>query len=253
MDTMYSDTRLGALYDRLYPLPRPALDFYLPLIRAAQSVLDVGCGTGALLAAARDAGYRGRLCGLDPAEGMLARARARTDIEWICGAVAELDRVSEFDLAVMTGHVFQVFVEDEELHAALAAVHAALKSHGRFVFETRNPAARAWEQWTPERAVQVDDGRGNAVRVSSQVEAAYDGRTVAFAQSYRCDSWETPLVSRSVLRFVDAAGVARFLTEAGFMIEEQFGDFDRRPLRHDSAEIVTIARARPWAPTASPR
>jgi hypothetical protein len=50
-------------------------------------------------------------------------------------------------------------------------------------------------------------------------------------------------VSRSVLRFLDAAGVARFLSDAGFVLEEQFGDFDRSPLMPASPEIVTVARA----------
>jgi SAM-dependent methyltransferase len=242
-ERQYTDARLAGLYDRLFPPAAAALDFYLPLIMAARSVLDVGCGTGALLAAARGAGHPGRLCGLDPAAGMLAQARAHAGIEWICGGAAELTLAREFDLAIMTGHAFQVLIEDAELRAALAAVRAALQDGGRFVFETRNPAARAWERWSPQRFLQADDGHGNSVRVRFGIEAPFDGRTVTFSQTYESPAWDAPQVSRGVLRFLDAAGVARFLTEAGFVLEEQFGDFDRRTLTPGSPEIVTIARA----------
>lgn len=45
----------------------------------------------------------------------------------------------------MTGHAFQVLIEDDEIRASLTAIRSALARNGRFAFETRNPAARAWE------------------------------------------------------------------------------------------------------------
>ena len=75
-DFQFSDARLAALYDAFSPWDdRGDFGFYLPLVMSARAVLDVGCGTGALLHAARQAGHTGRLCGLDPAAGMLAQAR----------------------------------------------------------------------------------------------------------------------------------------------------------------------------------
>ena len=74
VDRLFSDAGLAALYDLFYPWQRGGdFDFYLPLVMSAKAVLDVGCGTGALLRGARQAGHRGRLCGLDPAGGMWSK------------------------------------------------------------------------------------------------------------------------------------------------------------------------------------
>ncbi len=151
VDRQFSDPELASLYDAFCPWDdRGDLGFYLPLVMSADSVLDVGCGTGALLHRARDDGHRGRLCGLDPAIGMLEQARRRCDVEWRLGDLASAHWEQDFELVVMTGHAFQVLVDDDEIRSSLAAVRAALSSEGRFAFETRNPLAREWESWTPD-------------------------------------------------------------------------------------------------------
>jgi SAM-dependent methyltransferase len=237
----FTDARLAALYDSLYPRTHNRdFDFYLPMILAAQAVLDVGCGTGALLHEARQLGHKGRLCGLDPAAGMLKQARQRTDIEWVLGDLRTVHFEREFDLAVMTGHTFQVLVEDAELRAGLAAIREALTLGGRFAFETRNPAARPWEKWTQE-AVVVDE-QGASVRVSRQVDVPFDGRVVSFTETFSSPKWDRPEVSRSTLRFLDAERLCFLLAEGGFEIEQQFGDWDRQPLSPGCPEIITVAR-----------
>ncbi|MDE2824032.1 MAG: methyltransferase domain-containing protein, partial [Chloroflexota bacterium] len=215
--------------------------FYLPLVMSARSVLDVGCGTGELLHLAREAGHTGRLCGLDPAAAMLEQARKRHDVEWGHGDLATVDWRREFDLVVMTGHAFQVFVEDDQLRASLAAIRSALTEDGRFVFETRNPSARGWEAWIPDNAVEISHG-GSVVRMAHQVETPVVGDVVPFTVTYTSPSWDRPLISRSTLRFLDADSLSAFLSGAGLTIEEQFGDWDRQPLTNTSPEIITIAR-----------
>jgi SAM-dependent methyltransferase len=242
-DRQFAAPELAELYDLWNPGEgRDDFGFYLPLVLAAGSVLDVGCGTGELLGLARRAGHAGRLCGLDPADGMLRQARRRPGVEWVRGDAASAAWDGEFDLAVMTGHAFQVLVGDDEIRVSLAAIRAALTPDGRFAFETRNPLARAWEDWTPGRAVEVMGPAGAVVRMAHQVEVPFDGRTVSFVTTYTSPGWDGPRVSRSTLRFLDAGALAEFLPAAGLAIEEQYGNWDRSPLTPASPEIITIAR-----------
>ena len=96
-DRFFEDASLAALYDALCSR-RPDFDFYMPLVMTSASVLDVGCGTGAMLKEARRLGHRGRLCGLDPASGMLAQTRAAADIDWVLGDLSSAHLGGEFDL-----------------------------------------------------------------------------------------------------------------------------------------------------------
>ena len=240
VDYQFSEPRLTELYDA-FCAGREDFDLYLPLVMSAKSVLDVGCGTGELLRLARQAGHTGQLCGLDPASAMLEQARKRRDVEWVHGDLSSVDWCREFDLIVMTGHAFQVLVEDDQLRASLATIRSALTEDGRFVFETRNPTARGWEAWTPDNAVEIAHG-SSVVRMAHQVETPVEGDVVSFTATYTSPSWGRPLVSRSTLRFLDVDSLSVFLSGAGLIVEEQFGYWDRQPLTDTSPEIITVAR-----------
>ncbi len=240
-DLLFADAELAALYDAMNP-GRDDYDFYRPMVMAAHAVLDVGCGTGSLLHEARDAGHSGRLCGLDPASGMLAQARRRDDVEWVLGDLSSVAWDAEFDLVVMTGHAFQVLVEDDELHGALASIHAALKPGGRFAFETRNPSARAWEAWESEVRGAFAGPHGERVQVSRKVTTPFDGRVVSFSHTFQSVAWDQSRVSHSTLRFIGKADLDAALARASLMLEAQFGDWDESPLTETSPEIITIAR-----------
>jgi SAM-dependent methyltransferase len=244
VDRMFADPTLATLYDLLAPWGEPDDQFYLPLVMSAPSVLDVGCGTGQLLISAREAGHEGRLCGLDPAKAMLDQARQREDVIWILGDLTNVVFPVSFDLVVMTGHAFQVFLTDDQVRASLAAFHDALASGGRFAFETRNPSARAWERWTPEHVLDIVSPDGDPVRFTRNVELPVTGDLVRFTSTFTSPAWEEPLLSHSTLRFLNADTLAAFLNAAGFTIEKQYGDWDRSPLTATSPEIITIASRR---------
>ena len=240
VDRLFSEPILTELYDA-FCAGRPDFGFYLPLVMPAESVLDVGCGTGELLRLAREAGHTGRLCGLDPAEAMLEQARQRPDVQWVLGDLSSVEWRREFDLVVMTGHAFQVLVGDEQLREALVSIQRALSPDGRFVFETRNPLARGWEAWVPANAVEIEHG-GSVVRMEHQVEEPVTGDVVSFTATFTCPDWERAQVSRSTLRFLDTGALSGFLYGAGLEIVDQFGDWDRQQLTDTRPEIITVAR-----------
>jgi SAM-dependent methyltransferase len=243
IERQFTEDSLAALYDAFHPpARRDDFAFYLPLVMSARAVLDVGCGTGALLRLARESGHTGRLCGLDPAPGMLNQARSRSNIEWVYGDLSSVRWDREFDLVVMTGHAFQELVEDDEIRAALAAIRAALTDGGRFAFETRNPRRRAWEHWATEYTAKVTDASGAIVWCEYRVETPVEGDIVRSTSTFTSPGWDHPEVSRGMLRFLDAEALSAFLCGAGLAIEEQFGDWTRRPLTDTSPEIITIAR-----------
>jgi len=251
---LFLDPRLAELYDsqasweneiliggRAVRRREAEFSFYMPLVMAADSVLDVGCGTGELLRLARQAGHSGRLCGVDPAEPMLQQARRRSDIEWVLGQAADGGWDREFDLVVMTGHAFQVILEDEVIQTTLAAIRSALTEHGRFVFDTRNPLVRDWESWTPDVVWEFVGPDGAVVRKWHEIETV-DGDIVSYSTTFTSPSWDESVTIRSSQRFYDAEAVSAFLSGAGLAIEEQVGHWDRRPLTDTTPEIITIAR-----------
>jgi ubiquinone/menaquinone biosynthesis C-methylase UbiE len=72
----FSDAEVVALYDLQCPWDldgHPENAYVSALVRDAESVLDVGCGTGGMLHAARPCRTR-RLAGIDPDPAMLDRA-----------------------------------------------------------------------------------------------------------------------------------------------------------------------------------
>jgi SAM-dependent methyltransferase len=240
----FADARVARLYDAECPWSAQD-DFYLALDMAAGAVLDVGCGTGTRLARTGALGHPGRLVGVDPAEAMLSVARAKTDrVEWLRGDAQTVDAGGPFDLITMTGHAFQELRDDRAVLAALRNFRRHLAPGGLLAFETRNPAARAWESWVKEKTrqmVRAPDGEPYETWADDPQRVGAD--LVTFVSVIRSPRTGQELVSRSTLRFVDPDHLRLLLAEAGFRIEGWYGDWDRGDVGPASPEVIVLARA----------
>jgi SAM-dependent methyltransferase len=248
----YADPRLAALYDALNP-PGGAEAFYLSLPAAPPArILDMGCGTGWLACELAGRGYD--VTGADPAAAMLAVARARPGgdrVRWIETTAAGLAGGTRFDLVIMTGHVFQLLLEDGDVRAALGVLAGHLAPGGRIAFETRNPAVREWQDWNPRDTRKRVQAGGLVADVHYDISAV-DGELVTYETWFRfadadadadADAGDAAVVVPDTLRFMDQAQVAAFLAEAGLTRVTWYGDWDRSRYGPASPEIIAIAAA----------
>jgi SAM-dependent methyltransferase len=207
---VFSDADAAALHDLLNPWDParwPGDGFYDDLVMAAGSVLDVGCGTGAMLHRASEHGHAGRLAGLDPDPAMLARARCCAGIEWVESTAANARWHAEFGLRVR---------DTPPAGACLGELESVARlRHCRCHW----PNLRIWHE--------VESVAGDVVTVA---ETTAEPRGTVLR------------VDRTSLRFLDVAVLDAFLAEAGFEIEARYGDWNRGPVTGTSREIITIAR-----------
>jgi ubiquinone/menaquinone biosynthesis C-methylase UbiE len=240
--TLYTDPRLVALYDTLNPAADTS--FYLALASAGDTVVDLGCGTGLL--ACELAAQGRRVIGIDPAPEMLRVARKRPGgdrVQWVEGDARALAVLPPADVLLMTGHVAQVFVDDDAFFSTLKAARYALRKGGKLAFESRNPAARAWEAWTPERSLRkiTIEGIGDVEVWQDNVSASPDSG-IRFDTFYRFLASDEVLVSTSELRFRSQDELAAQLEHAGFSELAWYGDWDKTALSPASRELIVVAR-----------
>lgn len=152
VDALFASPRLAEVYDPFDP-DRSDLGAYVAMVGEfdATRVVDLGCGTGTLGCLLAGRGIS--VVGIDPAAASLAVARRKPGADRVRRVHGDAKAMGglELDPVTMTGSVAEVFVTDDDWHAPLRAIRAALGPGGRLVLETRVPARRAWEDWAPLR------------------------------------------------------------------------------------------------------
>jgi SAM-dependent methyltransferase len=238
-DLHYEEPSLAELYDldSGWSIDR---DFYLALAgKASKRVLDLGCGTGLLCDAYAAQGHR--VTGVDPAKAMLDIALQKPNgarIEWVQSTAQDFRSPKRFDLIIMTGHAFQVFLEDSDILAALATMRQHLAPGGIIAFESRNPAIDWPARWNRDADLKVE---GQTIRQSRRVSRMAN-RRIAFDTHYELSG--RTLVSSSELLFLSRAEIEDRLAASGLRAEAVHGGWLSEPFDEASSEeIIFIVRA----------
>lgn len=241
----YNQPELAIVYDDENGWDASA-DFYrdLALRNGAKTLLDLGCGTGTVTRGILTA-TDGSGVGVDPAKAMLDVARRKTrdeQVEWIQGDARTIRLGRQFDLIVMTGHAFQSFLTEADQSAVFRTVAAHLAPDGRFAFDSRNPAARAWLEWVPGPSNRVVDTTAyGAVEIWNEAKMNPD-RILDVVEHYRILSSGQRLRSDFRLRFSAPEELWDGMMAAGLAVEHCYGDWDLSAVTPDAREIIIVAR-----------
>lgn len=244
-DQLYHDPDLVQFYD-LENEGGIDVAFCIDFASDAGSVLDLGCGTGQL-AAALAAGRT--VTGVDPARSMLEVAGQRPGgfaVEWIEADARTLRLDRRYDLVVLTGHAFQVFLTRDDRLAVLRTIAHHLAPDGCFIFDTRNPAMREWEEWTPENSRRtIDHPALGPVEAWNDIERDETTGVVTYQTVYRILSNGRLLKAASCIAFPEKETVAAEIAEVGLSVDRWLGDWLGTPWRENAPEIIPIGSLAP--------
>lgn len=233
------DPRIVDLYDQDNP-PGPVDTLVLALAdrRGPRRILDPGCGTGALTV--RLAGPGRTVIGADPSATMIDHARRRPGAEAVTWIHGDADAVltDPVDLVLMTGHVVE-HLEDPAWHRTLRALGRLLADGGRLVFDSRNPAARAWETWRQE-VPTIRPTMHGPLRERTEIDALDGGRVRARFHNVFERSGDH-VVQAETFVFRDLGRLTGDLEDAGFAVVSPVGDHSGVPFDGLQRELVIEA------------
>jgi len=207
-------------------------------------VLELGCGSGRVLAAIAREGIT--ITGLDPSPSMLDLCRKRLaagglEAELVEGDMRSFSLGRKFPLITIPFRPFQHLLEVEDQMACLAAVREHLTPGGRLIFDVFDPDLK---QLVAEGHVEVPIGEFDLP----------DGRHAR--QSYCRREHDRTRQVMNVEMIVEVAGerqtaslwlrygfrweMEHLLARCGFRIEHLYGDFARNPVSSQTGELIFV-------------
>jgi hypothetical protein len=131
----------------------------------------------------------------------------------------------------MTGHAFQVILEEDDLKALFQTLRYNLKAGGRAVFESRNPDFDWASHWHYDMTLETET-YGN-VRERRDIISYEPQGLMSFDLCYDFPAFHDQpaqrLISESTLRFWTKEEVEAAAHEAGLLKRSLYGDWDKKP------------------------
>lgn len=241
---------MAPFYDQT-PLYRDLTDIRFYVREARRSggpVLELGCGSGRILAPIAKAGIP--IVGLDPSASMLKACRERLAREGLSARLVHGDMRNfrlgrKFKLITIPFRPFQHLLEVKDQMACLKAVRQHLVPGGRFIFDVFDPDLKQLTaklgEVIKDAEFDLPDGRHvvrsfcrrqhDRIRQVLNVEIIHQ---VVGGRSYVSSLW---------IRYGFRWEMEHLLTRCGFKVERLYGDFNGNPVSKDTGNLVFVLTA----------
>ena len=217
-------------------------------------LLELACGSGRLLVPLACEGYE--LTGVDSSKSMLNLAHHALEQAGVaeqCTLVQEnmstVHLGQKFRLAFIALGSFGHVCTRQEQRQTLAVVHDQLTVGSRFILDISNADVRYMEQLSGQVLHQGTWKREDGTLLSHFVSPASSPtkhllELTHFYEEHRQSEAVQRTVTTTHLYLFEKNEVELLLEEAGFEINDVFGDYELSPFEHDSSRMIFIARTR---------
>lgn len=252
--------RIAEWYDVEHDSFTDDFELYLELLGGETrrlAILEVGSGSGRLLAALASAGYVAT--GVEPSAAMRARHAQRMAAlpeavarraSVVAGSATALNLPADqrFDVALLAQGVFGHLLRAEQRAAALAALRSHLRPNARLIVDVDlagprrllESAGRLWLQgaWPTGKRLEIVEhlvvGEPGATPGVVEVTHLYDTHEQGGAVRRT--------LTRTPLALLSRGEVALAIQHAGYDIESLYGGYDMAPADDASARLIAVAR-----------
>ncbi len=215
-------------------------------------VLEVGCGTGRLLAPLAQQGQE--IVGVDLSPAMLARGRARLEaagllkrVELVEADARALRLNRQFRLAFVALNSFAHFVTRDDQRAALGSIHQHLLPGGTLILDLPNADLRRYQQAEGQlflQGVWADERQHEQVSHLIAATSDPEARALCLTHFYDIHPQGGPLrriVAQHSLALISPGEAELLVASCGFQISQLFGDYDLNPCDDASPRLIVVA------------
>ena len=217
-------------------------EFFLALMKKinVKKIADLGCGTGRLTTQFSKAGYT--ITAIDPNKEAIEYAKSKDyseEVTWIIGESTHL-QTNAYEAVVMTANVAQVFLTDESWQNVISDAYRAIIPGGHFIFDTRNPLAKVWEQWehddTPDLA--TDSLNGDPLEIWTEYEGFVEDVYTFYEKVKNARTNEEIVRLKMQLKFRTEQAIRDSLQQAGFTKIQAYGDWKFQKATADTKSFI---------------